>query len=170
LHQTRIAMPAVLMTLFAVSILGALGLAAYGLRVLLGRWEQPRRPKVLRSVPQLAPVNPSQPIRPVAPSAPPPLPPSVAARSSSVTPARPSTPVFAPAPAWTPPTRAPSPAQPRSGSVPPALPPRLARGSIPPDYTAHLEPDTDPAAPESAEPDAEVMRGDRYSVIRSSRR
>lgn len=163
-------MPAVLMTLFAVSILGTLGLAAYGLRVLLGRWEQPRRPKVLLSVPQLAPVNPSQPIRPATPSAPPPLPLSIATRPSSVTPARPSTPVFAPVPAWTPPTRAPSPAQPSSRSVPPALPTRLARGSIPPDYTADLEPDTDPGVLESAEPDAEVMRGERYSVIRSSRR
>lgn len=51
-------MSAALMTLFAVSIAGALCMAVYGLRVLLGRWENPRRPKVLLSV---APVNQLQP-------------------------------------------------------------------------------------------------------------
>ncbi|HSJ99648.1 MAG TPA: hypothetical protein VK932_00350 [Kofleriaceae bacterium] len=61
-------MSAALMTLFAVSIVGALGMAVYGLRVLLGRWETPRRPKVLLSVapvnqlqPQPAPIQPAQP-------------------------------------------------------------------------------------------------------------
>src|SRR5205814_1341030 len=43
LHLPTLDMSAVLMTLFAVSIAGALGMAFYGLRVLVGRWEQPRR-------------------------------------------------------------------------------------------------------------------------------
>jgi hypothetical protein len=55
--RARFAMSAALMTLFAVSIVGALGMAVYGLRVLLGRWETPRRPKVLLSVQPAAPVN-----------------------------------------------------------------------------------------------------------------
>jgi hypothetical protein len=50
-------MSAALMTLFAMSIVGALGMAVYGLRVLLGRWENPRRPRVLLSVQPTAPMN-----------------------------------------------------------------------------------------------------------------
>jgi len=53
-------MSAVLMTLFAVSIFGALCMAVYGLRVLVGRWEQPRRHEALRSVPKLPPLGPLQ--------------------------------------------------------------------------------------------------------------
>jgi hypothetical protein len=198
-------MSAVLMTLFAVSILGALGMAFYGLRVLISRWEQPRRfqgpsapePAVVQQVrPMPAPqqVQPSQQVQPpvwVAPAgvAPPPMtalpglatpppivlppayspaaPPSFAAppvppRSSRVAPPPPP-------PPWTPPHRAPTPGQ-VSGLA--SEPGRLARGSIPPDFTddLDLEPDTDPGIPVIAQPEPVVQRGARFSVVRSSRR
>ena len=74
-------MSAVLMTLFAVSILGALWMAVYGLRVLVGRWEQPPRYEPGTMPPAPHTVNAVQPLPPaavpvwVAPSgsAPPPM-------------------------------------------------------------------------------------------------
>jgi hypothetical protein len=72
-------------------------------------------------------------------------------------------------PVWTPPRRVPTPGQ-VSGTV--AEPSRLARGSIPPDFTddLDLESDTDPGVPVVAEPEPVVQRGARFSVVRSSRR
>jgi hypothetical protein len=63
----RPVMSAVLMTLFAVSIVGVLGMAGYGLRVLVSRWERPRQHNALLSVPMLPPLNPLQPMRPAPP-------------------------------------------------------------------------------------------------------
>ncbi len=229
-------MSAVLMTLFAVSIAGALGMAVYGLRVLVGRWEQPRRlrHKAQLAAPQPVPAPPAPAPAPPMPAvtggsshgAPPPvwvapmtavpapllspagmatpppitlpaggipppppaqrfmppIPPSHAAPAASGP--RPAPPAFVPTPSWTPPPRAPSPA-PRASSpgsyqaaaAPEA--PRLARGSIPPDFTAEeleldaaleaaLDPDTDPGIPAAVQP--QVTRGARFSVVRSSRR
>ncbi len=210
-------MSAALMTLFAVSIVGALGMAVYGLRVLLGRWEKPRRPKVLLSVapvnqlqPQPAPMQPQVWVHPTA-GAPMPMaplagvatPPPLRLPSPGYAPPPPSfvpqalpspapvPPSFAPpapsfaapsAPTWTPPARATSlghaaarPAAARA-TTRPATPERLARGSIPPDFSGDLEldlepePDTDPGVPEMPETEARVQRGARFSVIRSSRR
>jgi hypothetical protein len=189
------------MTLFAVSILITLGLAAYGLRVLVSRWEQPRRPSVLLSVQPLAPVPAPQPAPPATPpvwirpafgapapmaplmgvatpppmkvpeaaAAPPPAPPSAARPPHP----RPTTRALTPSPAWTPPvppSRMPSQGAAGAGINSRGLPHRLARGSIPPDFTADAEPDTDPAVPALVEPEPLVTRGSRYSVIRSSRR
>lgn len=223
-------MSAALITLFAVSIVGALGMAFYALRVLLGRWDRPQhfRPKpppMMPAQPQQArPVPPAQylapPVprpmgspmamgqQPLVPSGLPSLPPSLPRASMPpaspvwVAPAgsapAPYVPPFAiatplpinvrspgaPAPAaglgaWTPPLRAPSSRAPSpgpvSGLVPPEAP-RLARGSIPPDYAGDPdglledEPDTDPGVPEMVQDEPVVTRGARYSVIRSSRR
>jgi hypothetical protein len=95
----------------------------------------------------------------------------------------PVAPAPAPAPAsalaaWTPPLRAPTPRAPSPGQVSGLVPPdapRLARGSIPPDYAPDHdglldEPDTDPGVPEMVQDEPVVTRGARYSVIRSSRR
>jgi hypothetical protein len=211
-------MSAVLMTLFAVSIAGALVMAVYGLRVLVGRWEQPRRlrHKAQLSAPQPTPVQPvpvqvtplvpppvwvspvaAVPVPLVTPAAfatPPPItlpaaadfeaPPGSLERfvpplPGSYVPPAASGPSFVPVPTWSPSARAPSPS-PRAPSPRGILPeaPRLARGSIPPDFAAeeleqleleaNLDPDTDPAIPAGIQP--QVTRGARFSVVRSSRR
>ena len=195
-------MSAVLMTLFAVSILGALGMAVYGLRVLVGRWDQPQRFRqelqlnavqpmpIHQPVPQPMPMPMAQglpmpqpipmpqpvwvppvsaapaPMRaPEGLATPPPLlvspPPIAHTPPPSAAPPRPAL-------TWIPPHRAPTPGQ-VSGTVA-ELSPRLARGSIPPDFTAEAEPDTDPGIPDLPRPEPTVQRGARYSVVRSNRR
>lgn len=160
-------MSGALITLFVVSALGALGMAAYGFRVLIGRWEQPRH----RHVPRVAPPPPVQQVAPVpgwvAMPRPYPAPPPPPTGSPMATPFPPTaTPVEAPAYVPTP-TRPPP--------VPEAA--RLARGSIPPDISPELYellPDDDDANEfETEDPtsrDPIIQRGARFSVIRSSRR
>ncbi len=175
-------MSAALMTLFAVSIVGALGMAVYGLRVLVGRWEKPRRPKVLLSVQQHAPVNQLQPQPQPIPTAAPQV--WVHPTTAAPVPMAPLIGVATPPPlrlpvagfAPPPPSYSGYPGYPMAGPGGPELSPRLARGSIPPDYAPEMElelepePDTDPGVPEMAEPEPRVQRGARFSVIRSSRR
>jgi hypothetical protein len=230
-------MTAVLMTLFAVSILGALGMAIYGLRVLVGRWDQPRQHQALLSVPKLPPLNPLQPqprsqqpqprprskpqppapvwvppagsapaplVAPVGLATPPPImlptglppvPPTFMPPQPGIAPAAPAPLVFMPpqpgiaAPpssagadalpplrvltppsANVPPVRSPSPGRP----VARALSPRLARGSVPPDYSGspEVDADTDPGLSLEAivSSDTVVQQGARFSVVRSNRR
>ena len=180
-------MSAALITLFVVSALGALAMAIYGFRVLVGRWEQPRYREVSRVAPlpplQMLPPPPVQqvvpaphwvatppaPPAPPAPRTPPPTPPVLGRMTAAGTPA----PVLiAPPPA---PAFVPVPARP----LPPGLhdAPRLARGSIPPDVSPdlyELEPDDDDdiefASEDPTSRDPIVQRGARFSVIRSTRR
>ena len=208
------------MTLFAVSIFGALSMALYGLRVLVSRWDQPRQSAALRPVPKLPPLGPLQPqvarptqpppvwvspagtapvpaplVVPVGIATPPPMMMSPAGPSPIFMPPLPPKPVASAAPVFMPPLppqpapqaapvfmpplpRAPSPGYPAAG----ALAPRIARGSIPPDYAGveapelelEPEPDTDPGVPLEAvtagAAPAVVQRGARFSVVRSSRR
>jgi hypothetical protein len=170
-------MSGALITLFAISALGALGMAIYGFRVLLGRWEQPRH----RQVPQVAPPPPIQ----VAP--PPPAVQQVAPVAGWVAmprpyPAPPPPPPFAPMATPFPLAATPSVAAPAYVPTPTRPPPapeaaRFARGSIPPDVSPELydlQPDDDDANEfENEDPtsrDPIIQRGPRFSVIRSSRR
>jgi hypothetical protein len=151
-------MSAALITLFAVSALGALGMAVYGFRVLISRWEQPRTPRLPRveppppSGPALAAPPPSRHVVPVvgwgaavAPRSAPPPPPQFGVMA---TPFPGPAPMQAPQPpppssslqAWAPPPPVAA-FLPRS-TRPPAPPvhevPRFARGSIPPEVSPEL--------------------------------
>lgn len=179
-------MSAVLMTLFAVSILGALGMACYGLRVLVGRWDQPHRfpPAPL---PRPAPIQPAppapQPLAPppvwVAPMGPAPAPLMIPQGVATPRPLVLPTAVPPVAHAAPMPPRPPTPRPPTPRAVPGThaeLAPRFARGSIPPDFSEELEPDTDPAilapglAPGPVRSERTVQHGARFSVVRSNRR
>jgi hypothetical protein len=192
-------MSVALMTVFAVSIFGALGMAVYGLGVLIGRWEQPRR---LRRKQLAAPPPLVKPIQ-----APPIQAPSIQARAPElriwvspagvlphpmVVPAGMATPppINVPVPDLRPAPSPPAPpafVRPSTRPTRPEIPARLARGSIPPDLALEsalaleqelemeqeleLEPDTDPGVPVNMlRSEPVVQRGARFSVIRSSRR
>jgi hypothetical protein len=164
-------MSAALVILFAASVLGALGMAVYGFRVLVSRWEQPRRRQVPRVTPPPLHVPPPVQHAPV---------PGWVAWPQPY-PAAPRPPTFSPMATPFPDASHPAMAAPvhvPTRTRPPPLPEavRLARGSIPPDDAPELDTlqlDDDVNEFESEEPtsrDAVIQRGPRFSVIRSSRR
>jgi hypothetical protein len=188
-------MSVALMILFAASIAGALGMAIYGLRVLVGRWEQPRRSASrMPSVPESSGVRPIQsslppqaswstqqvwipptgfvPPRMIAPvgiATPPPMIVPVAELGPVIGGAGRPAPMPRPASVMAVP---PGPAlSPRPATIPPPPMRPVARGSIPPELALDemdSESDTSPGVPELPQP--EVQRGPRFSVIKSSRR
>lgn len=181
------------MTVFAVSIIGALGMAVYGLGVLVGRWEQPRRLRRKQlAAPQPPPVRPLQaPPLQVHVQVRPPEPPRVWVPPAGVVPRPMAVPVGmatplpmtvpVPPPSYARPPTPPAFVRPPTWPASQEPPPRLARGSIPPDLPPDLamelemeleaEPDTDPGVPvDMLRPEPVVQRGARFSVIRSSRR
>lgn len=126
-------MSATLITLFAVSLLGALSMAIYGFRVLVGRWEQPRtrQPGRVAPPPPLGPALPAEPPAPVqvAPAYGPVAVP--APQPAPLLPPMPG-PMATPLPAGTPPQVRTAPSPPVPGWAPPppvhgwAPPPPLA--------------------------------------------
>jgi hypothetical protein len=154
-----------LMTLFVVSVAGAVTLAFYSLGPLLGRWE--RRPPVS---PPPAPVPRRPPVITIE-SIPPPPRESARVVVAMGTPARPAS-VVPPATGHLvlpqPAQPLPAPAVARAPSRPPAPPARPAKGSQPPPLPATRAVSIKPQ-PNDFEEASATIEGPRYTVVKSTR-